>query len=401
MSQKILLPNGCSMSTPTVNPKNWMTGSIALINKPWQISYYFHSDVGKIKQVSVRGMNGFKTLNERRSVTKRILEDLIENNKIGYNPISKKFIQNADQNSELNPKIQFIRAFRNALAVIQCSDKHRKEMNWCINRIEKKVVKLGLQHTEIGQLSRRQLKQLIESCDLPNNHFNKYRSYLSRIFSELIQYECCEINLVRDIRKRKILKKQREILSPEDHKLVMDFLRSNYYEFWRYAQIFLFSGARTTELFRVKVKDVKVANQEYNTTLLKGSTAQEVTKVIIEEVVPLWRELLKGAKPDEYLFSRGLVAGKDSIHPFQITKRWQRLVKQSDKIIDKNGKIVKITADFYSLKHSFLDSLPQETAMLIASHTNSKTTSLYRVNEAKRQREKLKKLKIEKKFFGG
>lgn len=181
----------------------------------------------------------------------------------------------------------------------------------------------------------------------------------------------------------------------------MDYLHANYYEFWRYATIFLFSGARTTELFRVHAKDVDIENQEYQTIIMKGCSPKEVTKVIIEEVVPLWCEILKDAKPNDYLFSRGLVAGGTTIKPYQITKRWLRLVKHSDKILDSKGKIIKVTADFYSLKHSFLDSLPKETAMLIASHTNSKTTSLYRVNAEKNQREELKKLKINESNFGG
>lgn len=108
---------------------------------------------------------------------------------------------------------------------------------------------------------------------------------------------------------------------------------------------------------------------------------------------------MKGAKPNDYLFSKGLEAGEKLIQSYQIIKRWSRLVKNSNKIKYEDGNVVKITADFYSLKHSFLDSLPQKTAMVIASHTNSKTTSIYRVNEAKNQREKLKCLKIDTAHF--
>ena len=33
MADKILLPNGCSMSKPSVNPKNWDTGGKELLKK--------------------------------------------------------------------------------------------------------------------------------------------------------------------------------------------------------------------------------------------------------------------------------------------------------------------------------------------------------------------------------
>ena len=77
------------------------------------------------------------------------------------------------------------------------------------------------------------------------------------------------------------------------------------------------------------------------------------------------------------------------------------MVKKSDKIKDTHGKTIKVTADFYSLKHSLLDLLPEDIAMQIASHTNSKTTSLYRVNAEKRKRERLKKISLDDSAFRG
>lgn len=111
-------------------------------------------------------------------------------------------------------------------------------------------------------------------------------------------------------------------------------------------------------------------------------------------MIPLWREILKGTKPNDYLFSKGLVPGKVAINSYQVTIRWNRHVKKSDAIIDDLGKAIKVTVDFYALKHSLLDSLPMEVAQLIASHTNSKTTEIYRVNQAKRNRDILKEVEI-------
>lgn len=395
MSQKLSLPNGCSMSTPIVNPKNWKTGGLNLIKKDWHIQYYFYErNSKKGRLISIRGMNSYKDLKERREVTQIIMDDEIEDNKLGFNPITKKFVKDTNLNSELNPNLFFIDAFRNVLPKIQSTEKHKKEVGWCIDRLEKNVVKVGLQKVIIEQLTRRQFKQLLEVCNLPNSYYNKYISHFSSLFRELVEYECCEVNIVRDIRKRKIIQTQREVMCAEELGAVMSHLKTNHYEFWRYAQIFLYSGARTTELFRVQAKDVNIEKQEYNTTILKGSNPHETTKVILSEVMALWKEMLHNAKPDDYLFSRGLVAGEKPIKPYQITLRWLRLVKNSEDIKDENGEVLKITADFYSLKHTFLDSLPKEMAMLMASHTNSTTTAIYRVNEEKRTREILKNMKL-------
>jgi integrase len=402
MKKKIILPNGCSMSVPSVYPKNWKSGGKTLLDIRWRIQYYFYPKEGKRKLVVVKGMNNIMLLTFKRELTKYIIQDVIDDNKNGFNPITKQFVlEEFDEYTGLNPHLHFITAFRIALTKIQCSENHRKQMEWCVNRLDKKVGKLKLKNVVIGQLKRRQLKQLLEACDLPNHYYNKYLAYLSRLFGELLEYECCENNLVRDIRKRKIIKKQREILASKDHRVVMSYLYANHYEFWRYAKIFLFSGARTTELFRVQAKDVNIKNQEYKTLIMKGSRPHEVVKVILKEVIPLWTELLANAKPDDYLFSKGLKPGVESILPNQITKRWMRLVKKSEDIRDENGVVIKITADFYSLKHSLLDVLPEDVAMQMASHTNSKTTSLYRVNAEKRKREELKKLSIDDSSFEG
>jgi hypothetical protein len=126
-----------------------------------------------------------------------------------------------------------------------------------------------------------------------------------------------------------------------------------------------------------------------------------VTKVILNEVLPLWVELMKHTQHNDYLFAKGLKPGEEPILPNQITKRWYRLVKKSDIIKDEHGVVLKITADFYSLKHSLLDVLPEDVAMQMASHSNSKTTSLYRVNAEKRKREELKKLSLDDSSFEG
>jgi integrase len=388
------------MSTPSVNPKNWESGGLALLKKNWQIQYYFYPKCGsKPKLVVVKGMNNLKTLADRRLVVKGLIDDEINQNMIGYNPIIKKVVHEAEVHAALHSQLQFITAFRAASIKIQCTEKHRKEMERCLNRLETHIVKLGIQDVVIEKLTRSQLRQLMDACELPSSYYNKYLSFLSSIYSELIQYECCPYNIVRDLKKRTVTKKQREILNPKDHIAVMEYLQSNYYEFWRYARIFLFSGARSTELFRLQVKDVNIEEQEYKVTIMKGSQPKEVIKVIMGEIVPLWEEVLKGAKPNDYLFSKGLVSGEKPVQSYQITKRWSRLVKHSNEIKYEDGSVVKITADFYSLKHSFLDSLPENIAMLVASHTNSKTTSIYRVSKEKNAREELKGLKIDTAHF--
>lgn len=216
MSQRMLLPNDCSMSAPSVYPNNWESGGSKLLRKDWRIQYYFYPpQKGKRKLIVVKGMNNLKTLPERKSATKRRIKDLIENNKMGYSPISKKFVRDDDENSKLNPSLNFISAFRIAISKMDCSEKHRKTLSGCVSRLERKVVELKLHNVVIGDLKRRQIRPLLEALDLSNYSYNKHLGYLSRIFGELIEYECCEYNIVRDIRKRKVIKNKGKYYYPK------------------------------------------------------------------------------------------------------------------------------------------------------------------------------------------
>lgn len=399
MANRILLPNGCSMSTPSVNPKNWKSGGQTLIKKYWHVQYYFYDPIYKDrwpygKLIVVKGMNEFKDLQERRDVTKTIIEDEIYENKRGFNPILRRYTSVVDPDQELHEDLPFIEAFNLVLPKLECSEKHRTEIRIARKRLTKAADQLKYRNITIGMLKRRDLKRLFEACKLTDNYFNKFRAYISRLFVELVEYECCETNLTRDIRRRKITVKEREILSVDHHQIVVDYLRENYYEFYRYAVIFFYSGARSSELFRVQRKDVDLENQEFKVMIKKGRSYKEVIKVILKEALPLWRELLRGSKSSDYIFSLGLKPGPKQIQSYQITKRWYRLVKNSDKIKDEDDKVIKVTADFYAMKHSFLDSLDEDVAQKMASHTNSKTTSIYRVNQNKRDREALKELDV-------
>lgn len=378
------------MSTPSVYPKNWKEGGSELLEFDWRIQYYYHDPEHidkwpKGRLCIVKGMNEFRSLEERRSVTREIMADEIEDLKSGWNPITQTQMMDSSINyNELNPDLPFINAFRLALAKLIGTPKHINEVKLVVDRLEKTAIKLKMQNITIENLKRKELKHLLHASDFTPKYFNKARAYLSSLFVELVDEDCCDVNPVRDIRKLQVITETREILSDEDLDDVLKYLKSKNYNFWRYARIFLFSGSRNTELLSVKRSDVDLNEQEFSVLIKKGKQYKKVKKVILPDVLDLWREACEGAALDEYIFSAGLKPGAKSIRRDQISKRWRVHVKLP----------LGITADFYALKHKMLDMLDEETAKKLAHHTNLKTTSIYRVNKEKRDREELKKLRV-------
>jgi hypothetical protein len=134
--------------------------------------------------------------------------------------------------------------------------------------------------------------------------------------------------------------------------------------------------------------DVDLPNQRFKLLVRKGLNNREVWKTIKDIALPYWESLIMECDNGDYLFSRDLKPGKEQIKPYQITKRWYRLVK----------KKLGIKADFYSLKHlhttEVVEMLDEQIAARHNEHANtSMVTSIYDVGRQRREHNKIKGLK--------
>src|SRR5947208_3123249 len=100
----VSLPNGCKRSDISVIPSNWNDENLTdkakkvLLKKNWIVTYRFYDPAYKGtklwgKPFQNKGMNTYKTLEERRDFTESLIaefDDLLKNE--GYNPITKIFI---------------------------------------------------------------------------------------------------------------------------------------------------------------------------------------------------------------------------------------------------------------------------------------------------------------------
>ena len=387
----INLPNGCKCSTISVHPKNWQSKS-AKTTTDWYLSYrFYHPDYPQPKQVMVKGMNHFKQLSQRQEATKTALsQELDKLLNQAFNPFIK--LNKAIVGSPaISPETNISEALQSVYKKIQVSERTLKDIKHVLRSVEKAILLLGLTNYPISQVTRKTIKLILENASGSADNFNKNRSYLMILFSELCEMELVETNPVRDIKKRKTIKHLRNVLSDEERVLVNNYLQVNYPSFHRFLQIFFHSGARITELLKVKKSDVDITRQRYRVIIQKGREYREVWKVIKNIALPFWVKILDQAKSNDYLFSIGLEPGEAQIQSYQITKRWYRLVK----------KKLNIEADFYSLKHLNLDEtanvLDINDASAMATHNSTTITArYYAIGEKQRQNERLKQ--VENKF---
>lgn len=398
----ILLPFSCHCTELKVVPNNWANKNSSL-KKDWYIYYRFYDpnykEHPKFKQgklVVIKRMNQFKTILERQESTRTIILQELEKLKIrAFNPISSKNLQDDSLVLEIEPSTPFCKALLMAEKRISASPTTKRDLKSILKFVSNSATQLGYSDIQIKSISRKHLKQLLAHIEMvygeSAHRYNKIRSYLMILFNELVELEACEINPIRDLSKKKSIQRVRALPNIENRETINKYLQQNHYRFWLFMHIFFHSGARLTEIMKVKRTDVNLTNQSFKITIQKGTINKEVIRPIKKIALPYWEEAIFSASSDDYIFSKGLEPGKEPIQSYQITKRWNRHIK----------KKLGIKEDFYSLKHLNLDQTAEilgiADASLMASHTSTEiTTKYYAIGEKHRQNERLKN--IENKF---
>ncbi len=405
------LRNGCSRNQFFVSPTNYTTlKSKSDLLTEWYVECRFYDPKFSIekpngKQFRRRVDTTFETLTERKAAVKALIsemEDVLDNQH--YNPITEVFMP--DESNSLNPSTDFKSALEKGRLKLSGSEKHLNEVRIAINRFCKGLDEMKYSFMSISSVKIWHIIDTLESLKLGPSYYNKFRQYLSDIFKELVQRGCIDNNPVRDISKKKIDPKIRELIPAEKLKYIDVFLKNNHYNFFRYKEIFYRSGSRSSEMFRIQRKHVNIEAQEYIMQIRKGASYKWVTKAINIQSLKYWKEITSLCESDDdYLFSVDQVPGKQKVSEKRITRKWYKYVKNGPNIKDEKGRVITVTEDFYAFKSMYLDELDsiQNSAKVIpidfnlaqaaASHTSDKTTSIYTVKRNQRQLDYLKNVK--------
>ncbi len=392
----IKLPFSCYCTELIVYPKNWLLQKASL-KKGWYVYYRFYDpnflNTPKFKYgklVVIKRMNQFKTIGERQENTKVIMEqelNRLKNN--AYNPITNSSTEIVSPQINISPSTGFIVALTLAEKRISASVSTKRDLRSILRYVSKAAGQLEYSELPISMISRKHIKQLLAQIDSTNgesaHRYNKVRSYLMILYKELIELETVEVNPLRDLSKKKSIQRIRKLPSNENRQIINEYLQQHQYRFWVFMHIFFHSGARLTELMKVRRSDVHIQEQYFIITIKKGRIIKEVKRPIKNIALHYWEKAIESAHKDDFVFSKGLIPGITEIQSYQITKRWNLHIK----------KKLGIEEDFYSLKHLNLDETAEllgiNDASAMASHTSTAVTlKHYAVNERSRQNERLK-----------
>lgn len=346
------------------------------------------------------------------------VRNIYNDQEIQKNP-DKIIIENlSTSKGKVYPELNFIEALRINYTSLTVSAGVIKEIKRIITKVESSAKEQMIEFP-ICKMHSGHVRDLLDYLNLTPNEYNKYLTHLSIVLSDLVEKKMIFHNPIGDIKRKKTLKKIRNVFEVQEVQKIFDYLKIKHPEFFRYGMIFFHSGSRTSELFRLQAKNVFLKKREYKLIIEKGIHSKEVIKPILPNVMEYWIEIMKLCKSKEdYLFTRGLKPSLIATQPYQITKRFKRLIK--DKLVFKNGELIYkselepfdnnytlITADFYSLKHLFLDELDRianeqikiagklmksdiDLPKFIAGHTTDVTERVYLFGRQGRKNDILK-----------
>lgn len=393
------LPNGCMRSEISVSPANWHTVK-AKIKKPWKIYYRFYDpdykgtkDWGK--QISVKGMNVVSELKARQKSTRDLIDDVIRELELeGFNPITGNYLPPEGSSARMiNPFSPLREALDVAFERLDIGKDARETMGYALVNMKNALQDLRFDKMAVSQVEPRHIifwldkigenkYKAAEKSDKPPragteiwsaSNYNHHRAYMMMLFRALVPLGAVKVNPVREVPLKRGIKKKKVIFNREERMSVAQLreMRGSY-TFWRFIQIFFHSGARISEMMRIRKEHVDLKSQTIDTVIYKGRQYLEEDKVIKDIVVPLWRELMNEAAPGDFLFSKDLRPGPVKISARQITIRWRRV----------RGKL-GINKTIYKLKHThstevmgILVNMFKDAREKVAKHNNHKGTDM-------------------------
>lgn len=367
----IQLPNGCSCSEPKISQANWNTKS-ATTAKDWYIQYRYYDPQFKDQYpngkfiIVKKGLNYYKTVRERREMCEEIIDELLPKLTRGFNPITGTTITIVEETYEIDPNMPVLEAWEAGRAKIKGIEaQYESDIKSALKFLSISAKQLRLDSIPIKDIRRRHIRMILDNCNKTPGRINKFISHLGRIYSELIELETVDFNPVKEIRKMRVPKKIRPTLTIEQRISIDRRLKRDHYYLWRLMHIFFHSGARKTELVRVKGKDVNLEKQEFKCLIKKGKEWHEAIKVIKDVALPYWVEIMAACKKDDYIFSTYLAPGSALIHADRINKLGKKFVKDA----------YNIEPDFYSMKHSHTTEVVEHIGKLEAAKHNSHTST--------------------------
>ncbi len=335
----------------------------------WYVYYYFFDGVEWKRFRLKEDINTAKTITERTHRANALKEAMDELLMAGYNPFR-------DDNRIILKQFTMKEGIDWAMSRKKFAHKTQLDFNSIVKHFHETSAKLGYGSLELKKVTRIIIREIIEkmveSRNLGNHAYLKYKNNLGNLFEELVSWEKIDFNPCRfktTIRKPK--PKTKILLSEDQRMLIKNTLLEKNPNFFNYLMFINLTALRPVEILRLKVEDIDLKNSRIiiRSEITKDS---EDRITIIPKALEPYIDI--DAPKHYYLFGHDFKPQerKKPLSRDKATHLWQELIIKG----------LGIDSKMYWLKHLGLTSMRQqgidpEIVQYHAGHSTYEMTQVY------------------------
>jgi integrase len=367
---RLIDPSKKKWTDPEICPKN---PTAADMKKSWRVRFRFYNEVTKKwEQISrnsdLNQINNFKT---RLASAKALKEELIFILGVqGWDPITDSFYTPAISDLPTDMELLALQtiSFHDApdyaykKKVPDWSYKTGQDYSSVIRYLQQAAKKIQLAGRRIREFKLPHFRMLLDATrdlrKLSNIAYNKYRTYLSSLVTEMIQWDIVELNLVHHVKTKETIKTVAHRPPTDDERLILVHrIRECHRDYYRFIAVIYGCTIRPKEITRLKITHLQPADQAFR-IIPDRKEGNSKTNIEREMAIPDWvTRLLCELKldkynPELYIFASSegsgnkiFQPGPKPMHRNTPTRWWNEIVKKSE---DEGGLGLQVNQ--YSLK---------------------------------------------------
>lgn len=350
-------------TVPVIYPKN---PKPAHMDKKyvWRVWFrFFDEATGRQNMVSRKtNLNAIPDYRERLANAKALVQILKNRLDKGWNPITNTYPEVKDASAHLK-ELTFPQALDFAFEkkAKDWSYKTKQDYGSQIKYLKKAALSLDMADRKIIEFERPDYKLLLEELaelrGFDANGYNKYRTTLSSLLSEMIQWNVVKFNFIRDIKEKKVAKSFAHRPPTQDQRLlIITRIKSQCPDYYRFLAVLYGCGIRPKEITRLRIRHLHKLEGVFRLSKDITKNREEREVAIPHWVMDLLSELdLHKQGPETFIFGGGkkmFLPGPAQMGPNTATRYWHQLVKRP---VAKGGLGLDITQ--YSLKKLSADDM--------------------------------------------
>ncbi|GAC1427768.1 MAG: hypothetical protein NVS3B19_09550 [Ginsengibacter sp.] len=287
---------------------------------------------------------------------------------------------------EETEKMTFINAleFAKSKKEVEWSHRTKQEYTSVIKFIKKQAGDLA--NKDILFLKRADYRNLLDRIQEKKgspNQFNKYRTFLSSLLSELIQYDIIEYNPVEKIKPKETVKKlSHRPPTQEQRLLIVTKIKNEHPNYFLFLCVLYGCTIRPKEICGLKIKNYEKDQQIFR--LIPDKEGATKTKFEREVIIPDWvikmlDKLELEKYPDHYyIFSKDFLPGPKRLHAVRTSELWKEIVIDGLEIDVTQYSLKKMSGnDMVKLQRSEGADRLLNIAQSQMGHQSSKMTEVY------------------------